>query len=279
MPVVDHVAVDGGNDAVGHRPAQLLAERVADGHDVIADLQGAGVAKFGGGEPLCVDLEHGDVAHGICADERTRILGAVRRGHGDALRAVEHVRVRDDIAVAREHDARAGAVFAAADVGMDADDGRQALGIHALQRERAAAGGLELHGHAGICRRARQLVLAGDGGVIVRFVLWDRHAAVLSGVDGGNGSASARREHIARGDDQYQHAENDHRDLQSLMGRFLRCGGLRRTPVGIVGTVAAVSGCFAAGRGVAGLIPVGLRFANVVVHVGVPPKERCDDNT
>ena len=276
MPIVDHVAVDGGDDAVGHRPAQLLAERVADGHNVIADLQGTGVAEFGGGEPLCVDLEHGDVAHGVCADERTRILGAVRRGHGDALRAVEHVRVRDDVAIAREHDARAGAVLAAADVGMDADNGRQALGIHALQREHTAAGGLERHGHARICRRARQLVLAGDGGVIVRFVLWDRHAAVLSGVDGWSRVPSARREHITRGDDQHQHAENDHRDLQALMGLLLRCGGLRRAPVRVV---AAAAGSFAAGRGIAGLIPVGLRFANVVVHVGVPPKERFDDNT
>ena len=112
--------------------------------------------------------------------------------------------------------------------------------------------------------------------VIVRIVLWDRHAAVLPGIDGGSRVPSARREHITRGDDQHQHAENDHRDLQALMGLLLRCGGLRRAPVRVV---AAAAGSFAAGRGIAGLIPVGLRFANVVVHVGVPPKERFDDNT
>ena len=277
MPVIDHVAVDGGDDAVGHRPAQLFAERVADGHDVVADLQGAGVAEFGGREALRLDLEHGDVAHGVRADELAGVLGAVRGRHGDGLGAVEHVRVRDDVAVGSEHDARAGAVFAAADVGMDADDGRQALGIHALQRERAAPGGLERHGHAGIGRRGRQLILAGDGGVIVRVLAGERHAAVLAriAVDG-DGIPAAAGEHIAGRDDEYEHAEDDHRDLQPLMGLFLRRGGLRRAPVGVVAAGACGIG---AGRGVAGLIPVGLRFADVVVHCGVPPKERFDDST
>ena len=187
------------------------------------------------------------------------------------------MRIRDDVAVGREHDARAGAVFAAADVGMDADDGRQALGIHALQRERAAPGGLERHGHAGVGRRGRQLILAGDGGVIVRVLAGERHAAVLAriAVDG-DGIPAAAGEHIAGRDDEYEHAEDDHRDLQPLMGLFLRRGGLRRAPVGVVAAGACGIG---AGRGVAGLIPVGLRFADVVVHCGVPPKERFDDST
>ena len=94
---------------------------VADGDDRIAHAQRVRIAELGGGERFIrLDLENGEVARLVAADERGGIRCLVPRHGGDLLRLRDDVAVRDEIAVLRHHDARARARVR--DDGHDAGD-------------------------------------------------------------------------------------------------------------------------------------------------------------
>ena len=101
------VAVDGGDDAVGQRAAQIDAERVADGIDRVADRERVGIAELRGGKPVSVHLDDGKVLLLIEADE-LRLIALAADEHDIALRpADDHMGVGENIAVLREDHAGA----------------------------------------------------------------------------------------------------------------------------------------------------------------------------
>ena len=106
-PSTYYIAVDGRDDAVGQRAAQLHAERVADGVHRIADGQRVRVAEFRGGKAAGRDLDDGEVLFFVESQKaRTVILACVE--HDVALRAArDDVGVREDVAVLGEDDAGA----------------------------------------------------------------------------------------------------------------------------------------------------------------------------
>ena len=87
----------------------LEAERAADRDDALADHEVLRRAELERVQRrrAGVDLQHGDVARRIGADQRGLGLVAVREADGDGARALDDVRVRDDVAVGVEHEARA----------------------------------------------------------------------------------------------------------------------------------------------------------------------------
>ena len=95
----DRSARDGADDAGGHGVGQ--AEGVADGDHQLADLHLGRVGhgdrvKLGGGD---ADLDHGQIAVGIRADQLGIGGFAVREGDGDDRSALDHVVIGDDMAV------------------------------------------------------------------------------------------------------------------------------------------------------------------------------------
>ena len=107
------LAVDRADDARGD--GALEPERAADRHDRIADLHGLGRAER---RAACRSLgtsfsfSTATSADAIRADDRRAPLVAVRERDGDALRAVDHVLVRDDVALGVDHEAAAGGAAA-----------------------------------------------------------------------------------------------------------------------------------------------------------------------
>ena len=115
-----HVAVDGGDDAVGQRAAQLHAERVADGKHRIADGQRVRVAEFRGAGR---DLDDGEVLFFV-EPQKARTVILTRVEHDVALRAArDDVGVREDVAILGEDDAGADHGAAVAVAGEHCDGG------------------------------------------------------------------------------------------------------------------------------------------------------------
>ena len=95
----DDLPLQRADDAGGDRP--VLAERVADRDDRVADLHEVRVRRATSGvsaRDASLHLEHGDVGGGIAADDRRRQPLVVREADLDAARALDDVVVRDDVA-------------------------------------------------------------------------------------------------------------------------------------------------------------------------------------
>ncbi len=126
----DTGTVQRADDAAGH--GRLEAERRADGDDVLADVELAGLADRRGGQAGHVlGLDHREVGHRVGADDLGRRRGAVVEVHGDpaaALGDLDDVVVGEDLAVLAEDDAGAGAgALRAGDVDLH-DRGQHGLG-------------------------------------------------------------------------------------------------------------------------------------------------------
>ena len=99
------VPLEGGDDA--GRDALAQAERGADGHDQLADLQLAAVALGERRIARVVDLDHGDVGLLVGADHLRLGLDAVPERDGDLVGVFDDVVVGQDVAVVVVHEARA----------------------------------------------------------------------------------------------------------------------------------------------------------------------------
>ena len=136
MAVVVDAAVDGGNDAVGERHPEGLAQGIADRGDVLAHGELAAVAEDRRLEPLRVDLQHRDIAHGIGADKHGLKASVVKERHGRAVAVFHHVGIGQDQTVLRQDDAAAPEeARAAVDIAADGDDGLRAVLVELLQAE------------------------------------------------------------------------------------------------------------------------------------------------
>ena len=104
-------AVEGADDAGGDGAGQ--AERVADGHDRVADGDLVGVADRDRGEVArgVLDRDDGQVGRGVGAADLGVVGAAVGEGHGELLGAGDDVVVGEH--VARLVDDDAGALAAA----------------------------------------------------------------------------------------------------------------------------------------------------------------------
>src|SRR3954466_14405547 len=157
------LAPNARHDARGDRPVE--AERVADGHGGVADLDLVGVRERQRLDALrgaAGDLDHGEVGGGVAADDLRRVVAAVvaeadlRRGG-----ALDDVGVGDDRPVVGDQEAGAAGRRAAA-VDADEDDARARGGVDGahgaglLARGRAALGDVDL-------RVGAQAVAAEDG--------------------------------------------------------------------------------------------------------------------
>lgn len=147
-------------DAVRDGAAEL-AERVADRHDLIADLKLVAVADESARKTGRLNLDDRDIAVGIGADQFRVVLSAILERDLDGVRAADDVVVRDDQTVGADDDsaARAGSDVVAAPeggrgryrLGDDLNDGRRhgvgnlLVGARGLVR---VVIGLENHGRA-----------------------------------------------------------------------------------------------------------------------------------
>ncbi len=87
----------------------LVAIRVADGYDELADLQIAGIAEFGYRVAVGIYLENGQVCIGVFADKGGFNLVFVKQAYHYFLGAIYHVAVGEDEAIRREYKTRTGA--------------------------------------------------------------------------------------------------------------------------------------------------------------------------
>jgi hypothetical protein len=89
------------------RDGEVEAERVADGQHPFTDAHLLVVAEGDGGEVAPLDLEHGDVGGRVAADDLRVEHAAVLHRDLHPVGAFDDVVVREDVAVARDDEARA----------------------------------------------------------------------------------------------------------------------------------------------------------------------------
>ena len=224
-------ACHGRDDAAGHRA--VLAKRVADGDDGRTDLQIARRTQRhdGQGRGRDVDLQQRDVSGVIDTDHLRLHLLVVREGDGDrTLRAVDDVRVAEDVALLVDHEARTEAAGV-----LDADDARALLLIH-LRDAHLAIGRCGGDGSARAAGVVRRLCHLADDG---------RRRAALLADEGGRATGSE-----AGGQERCdQHRHDDPRTTLLLLvlgsrGRRRRVRGVVRGSRGIarIGSPVAVHG-------------------------------------
>src|SRR5262249_23153587 len=98
------VAVAGGNDAGSYGLAQ--AERIADGHDAVADPHLVAVAEFNRLQRLvALPLQTGDIDLGVLADDRGLEFAAVSKDDNDVVGVPDDVIVGDDDAAGVDDEA------------------------------------------------------------------------------------------------------------------------------------------------------------------------------
>ena len=102
-----HIPVQGA-DGTGCQGEGQFAQRVADGHHIVAYIQLAGGADDHRGQALGLHLQHGHIVALVVADDLGIILGAVVGGDGHRIGAFNDVVIGDDIAVIREDEAGTG---------------------------------------------------------------------------------------------------------------------------------------------------------------------------
>src|SRR5579872_927967 len=102
------------DDAGGNR--RLQSERRPDRYGPIAHLHGVRVTDLGGNQRLVsLDLDHGEVRIGVGADQLGVIFGSrARQTHLNTISLLDHVIVRQDIAIRIDNDAGTEGLAAAA---------------------------------------------------------------------------------------------------------------------------------------------------------------------
>ena len=106
----------------------MEAVRIADGDGDLTDANGARIAERRPGQRRSgesVDADDGEIGIGVAADQVGAHRPAVRQRHRETIAALDHVAVREDEAVGREHHAGAAAAVAVDlhDRGADRLDG------------------------------------------------------------------------------------------------------------------------------------------------------------
>ena len=209
-----HVAVDGGDDAVGQCAAQLHAERVANGVHRIADRQRVRVAEFRGGKAAGRDLDDGEVLFFV-EPQKARTVILTRVEHDVALRAArDDVGVREDEAILGEDDARADHGAAVAIAGEHRDGGGIDFLVNFLDRQRLAVAlvvaELDLIG-VGQALDGRFAMLAV---VVIIFVMALLEIIVVIGTVIVERAAEPQRRDDAADDEQPEYAEKE--DFESF---------------------------------------------------------------
>ena len=133
-----YIAVDGRNNAVGQRAAQLHAERIADGVHGIADGQRIGIAKLRSGEVFGGDLDDGKILFFVQSQKAGAVVLACVEYDITLSAARDDMRVCEDITVGRENDARADHGAAVVHGGKHRDGGWIDLLIDLLNTQRLA---------------------------------------------------------------------------------------------------------------------------------------------
>ena len=82
-----------------------VAERVADGSNLRADAQPVGISEARVAVAAAVDLQQGDVAVLLIAEELCRVLRAVIQRDGELRAVLDDVVIRQNLAVSREENA------------------------------------------------------------------------------------------------------------------------------------------------------------------------------
>ena len=102
-----HRATDCADNAGGQ--GTLETEGVADGQNLLADLERGGIAQRQRGELLAlrIDFHDGDVVALVRADEFSGIARLIAEDHLDGLRALHNVIIRQNVAVSVEDEAGA----------------------------------------------------------------------------------------------------------------------------------------------------------------------------
>ena len=107
--LVEIAAAQAADDAGGHRIAQ--PERIADGDHKVADFELRGVAQGDLRELDRAHFEHGDVRGLIDPDDFGLQVATIGQRHGDFAGVLDHMRVGENVALARIEDhAGAGAL-------------------------------------------------------------------------------------------------------------------------------------------------------------------------
>ncbi len=104
--VIADIPLDGGDDAVCEREAEVLAERIADRRHPVAHGKAVAQAELGRLQPLCFDLQEGNIADTVGSDELCVDLRFVAESHSGAVTAVNDMGIRQNEAVLRQHDSR-----------------------------------------------------------------------------------------------------------------------------------------------------------------------------
>src|SRR5439155_7551445 len=89
------------------RPAAWSAARLPDRPHRLADLELVGVRELGRLEVFPVDLDDRDIRLIVSAGDGAAEDAAVREGHDDLARSVDHVMRREDVALGVEEDSGA----------------------------------------------------------------------------------------------------------------------------------------------------------------------------
>ena len=108
---VERPATLGADDALRHREGEPGAERVADGQHPFADPRGVRRPEGRRRQPGRVDLEHADVGVLVAADDIGVEAAAVEQEDPHAAGAINDVVIGEDVAVGRDHEARAAAAL------------------------------------------------------------------------------------------------------------------------------------------------------------------------
>ncbi|MCW2426034.1 hypothetical protein M2260_000942 [Rhodococcus erythropolis] len=147
-----HRAIECGDDAFGDRAGK--AERGPDGHNLLSDLNVAGVPEIDGGEVVAaVDLDDGDVRDGIGTDKGGRGLGSV--GERDAkLRSLStgNVVVGQDQTVGGQDDTGTLTALSLRGGHLDLHDARHHLRGNGLNRAGGSIGRVGRSGLRGVQR-------------------------------------------------------------------------------------------------------------------------------
>ena len=108
-PLPDRLRPDAADDALSHAAFEL--ERVADGDDELADPDLVGVAERRRHQLVGRDVgpDDGEVVARVRAHDSSARRGAVRQDDVQHVEAVDHVVVREDVAVLVDDDAGADA--------------------------------------------------------------------------------------------------------------------------------------------------------------------------
>ena len=93
------------DNAAGHRLPH--AEGVANGQHLVADLQGVGAAQHDHRKAVQVDLEHGQVGIGVCANDFGPGMTAIVQNDFDFVGTLNHMVVGQDVAAGADDHATA----------------------------------------------------------------------------------------------------------------------------------------------------------------------------